>query len=182
MTRDDVIRSTAAHIRRVGELLVECSADLSHRAVVHDASKWSEEEWPFFEESTPKLAGLTYGSDEYKEALRRIKPALVHHNAENRHHPEYHTTRCSQCGSHESDPCICGGPRIPGGINGMTLLDLVEMLCDWKAATERHNDGNIARSLDVNRERFGITPQLERILRNTIEEKGWAAQKETVQA
>jgi hypothetical protein len=151
MTRDDVIRSTAAHIRRVGELLVEQSADLARRAVVHDASKWSPEEWPAFEEATPKLAGLTYGSEEYKASLRSIKPAIAHHNANNRHHPEHH----------------------PDGVSGMTLADLLEMLCDWKAATERHNDGSIVKSLAHNRERFGISEQLEKILTNTAKAAGW---------
>lgn len=151
MTRDDVIRSTAAHIRRVGELLTDCTANLNRRAVVHDASKWSPEEWPAFEAATPQLAGITYGSEEYKAALRSIGPAIKHHNAANSHHPEHHTD----------------------GIDGMTLLDLIEMMCDWKAATERHDNGSIARSLDHNRERFKIGPQLERILRNTATAAGW---------
>lgn len=53
MTRDDVIRSTADHIRRVGLYLAAMAADLTKRAVVHDASKWSTEEWPAFEAATP---------------------------------------------------------------------------------------------------------------------------------
>lgn len=177
MTRDDVIRSTAAHIRRVGELLVEQSAELSRRAVVHDASKWSPEEWPAFEEATPKLAGMTYGSDEYKAALASIRPALKHHYAENSHHPEHFPERslCVQCGQSEAKPCTCGGPRQrdPGGVNSMTLADLLEMLCDWKAAGERHADGSIIRSLEHNRERFQIGPQLMRILENTAKAAGW---------
>lgn len=155
MTRDDVIRSTAAHIRRVGELLVAQANDLCQRAVIHDASKWSQEEWPAFEEATPKLAGMTYGSDEYKAALASIQPALKHHYAANSHHPEFH----------------------PDGIDGMTLADLMEMLCDWKAATERHNDGSIAKSLEHNKGRFGIEPQLLRILENTARANGWIAAK-----
>ena len=151
MSRDDVIRSTAAHIRRVGELLVEQSADLARRAVVHDASKWSQQEWPAFEESTPKLAGLTYGSNEYKAALASIKPAIEHHYAKNGHHPEHY----------------------PDGINSMTLADLLEMLCDWKAAGERHDDGSIIKSLEHNRERFGISEQLQKILTNTAKAAGW---------
>lgn len=59
------------------------------------------------------------------------------------------------------------------GIEGMNLLDVLEMLCDWKAATERHTDGSIARSFDINRERFGITPQLEAVLKNTARSLGW---------
>jgi hypothetical protein len=31
---------------------------------------------------------------------------------------------------------------------------LIEMLADWKAATERHHDGDLAKSLEIHRERF----------------------------
>ena len=174
MTRDDVIRSTAAHIRRVGELLVGMSTDLSRRAVVHDASKWSPEEWPAFEVATPRLAGLTYGSDEYKASLASIKPAIEHHNAANSHHPEHFGKHlCCQCGADDREvPCSCGGPR-DADLSGMTLLDLVEMLCDWKAAGERHDNGSIIKSLEHNRKRFHIGPELERILRNTVAAAGW---------
>lgn len=147
MTRDDVIRSTALHIRRVGVLMGNRISDLAFRVVSHDKSKWSEEEWPAFEAATPQLASLTYGSEEYKQALASIKPALDNHYAENSHHPEH----------------------FGNGINGMQLLDLVEMLCDWKAATERHDDGDIRRSLEINAERFGIDPQLKQILSNSID-------------
>ena len=151
MTRDDVIRSTALHIRRVGELLTQQASCLIDRAVHHDESKWSEEEWPFFEESTPKLTNLQYGSDEYKAALKAIEPATKHHYAHNTHHPEYYTD----------------------GIEGMTLLDLIEMLCDWKAASERHTTGNIIKSLEINYTRFDISIQLKQILLNTIIKSGW---------
>lgn len=147
MTRDDVIRSTAAHIKRVGEVIADRIADLAFRAVRHDSSKWSEEEWPAFEEATPKLAELVYGSDEYRASLRAIKPAIEHHQKTNSHHPEFY----------------------PNGIDGMDLLDLVEMICDWKAASERHNTGDIRKSLEINRERFKIGGQLHQVLANSIE-------------
>ena len=35
------------------------------------------------------------------------------------------------------------------------------MLADWKAATERHADGDLLRSLRLNTERFGLSPQLQ---------------------
>lgn len=145
MTRDDVIRSTADHIRRVGLYLTEAANALCRRAVIHDASKWSEEEWPAFEAATPKLAELTYGSEEYRQSLREIAPAVKHHQERNSHHPEFYV----------------------GGINGMDLLDLIEMLCDWKAASERHNDSSIIKSLEHNRERFKISDQTYEILCNT---------------
>ncbi len=57
----------------------------------------------------------------------------------------------------------------------MSLFDLIEMLCDWKAAGERHADGSIEMSLGHNRERFNISPQLHSILENTAKEMGWIA-------
>ena len=49
----------------------------------------------------------------------------------------------------------------------MTLIDLLEMFCDWKASTLRHNDGNLLRSIETNAERFKIDSQLTQILINT---------------
>jgi hypothetical protein len=50
----------------------------------------------------------------------------------------------------------------------MNLVDLIEMLCDWKAASTRHNDGNLRRSIEVNGDRFGMSPQLIKIFENSI--------------
>lgn len=152
LTRDDVIRMTADHIKRVGLYMADVCGQIAKRAVVHDQSKWSESEWPYFAGATAQLAGVTYGSDRYKEMLQEIKPAITHHNQVNTHHPEHFREQ---------------------GIDGMTLLDLVEMMCDWKAASERHADGSVENSLNVNRERFKISPQLESILRNTCRAMGW---------
>jgi hypothetical protein len=55
----------------------------------------------------------------------------------------------------------------------MTLVDVVEMLCDWKAATERHDDGDLERSLGIQQTRFNLSKQLVNILHNTAEEAGW---------
>lgn len=152
MTRDDVMRETASHIRRVGNLMAEMMAELMHRAVNHDQSKWSDDEWVSFARETPGLRGLTYGSPEYKDALLRLGPALqLHYRRNTNHHPDV----------------------LPNGVNDMTLLDLLEMICDWKAATERHADGDIASSITKNAERFGLSPQLVAILTNTVRSVGW---------
>lgn len=147
----DALDARTQHIRRVGELLCDCTAKLNLRAVKHDASKWSPEEWPFFEAVTPRLAGIEYGSEEYKANLREIRPAIDHHQSVNSHHAEFHAS----------------------GINGMSLLDLLEMLCDWKAAGERHDTGCIIKSLEINRAKLGIEDQLFSILLKTVEELGW---------
>lgn len=49
----------------------------------------------------------------------------------------------------------------------MTLVDIVEMLCDWKAASLRQNDGNLLKSIETNAQRFGYDDQLRRIFVNT---------------
>ena len=83
--------------------------------------------------------------EQYIEALEKLKPALEHHYASNRHHPEH----------------------FVNGINDMTLIDVVEMFCDWKASTLRHNDGNLLKSIEINAERFNMDGQLKQILMNT---------------
>jgi hypothetical protein len=53
--------------------------------------------------------------------------------------------------------------------NGMNLIDLMEMICDWKAASERHADGHIHRSLKIKPGAVWISEQLAQILENTVE-------------
>ena len=48
------------------------------------------------------------------------------------------------------------------------MLDLIEMLCDWKASSERHNTGDIEKSIEMNQERFGYSDELKSIFKNTI--------------
>jgi hypothetical protein len=142
---------TLTHIKRVYELVRIMRDQLLVRASLHDSTKLEEPELSLFNEWTPKLKELTYGSDEYRAALAALKPALEHHYAAYSHHPEH----------------------FENGINGMSLLDLIEMFCDWKAAGERHANGNFAESLNINRERFGMSPQLAEIFENTRKELGW---------
>lgn len=180
MTRDDVMRETVNHVRRVGNLMLEAVANLQRRAMNHDQSKFSPEEFETFARETPGLKALTYGSPEYKAALARLGPALAHHYAANNHHPEhYGTTTCDQCGSPESDPCSCGGSRTQrGDIHKMDLLCLIEMLADWKAATERHADGSLPRSIVGNAKRFGYDDAMARLLARTAANLGWITEPE----
>lgn len=147
----DSSSDTLKHVDRVRELINVAKANLHLRGIDHDKSKWSPEEKAVFDRVTPRLRGMTYGSDEYKACLAEMKPALDHHYANNSHHPEHY----------------------PNGINGMSLLDLVEMFCDWKAATERHADGSLEKSIQINRKRFEMSDQLAEIFENTRRELHW---------
>jgi len=152
MTRDDVMRETVKHVRRVGNLMLDAVQNLQRRAMAHDNSKFEADEFESFAQETPGLRALTYGSPEYREALGRIKPAIELHYKRNRHHPE-----------HFPDP----------GIHRMDLLDLIEMLADWQAATERHADGSLARSIAQNAERFGYDDRFACLLARTAANLGW---------
>ena len=141
----DSAKDTLLHIKRVNELLLGVAKELMDRAIRHDSSKLEEPEKYLFDKMTPKLKGLTYGSEEYKKSLDELKPALDHHYANNSHHPEYYKN----------------------GIDDFTLVDLIEMFLDWKAASERHEDGDIFRSIEINKNRFKMSDQLVLILNNT---------------
>lgn len=132
-------------------MLQHITRELDKRAEDHDASKLTIPEAKMFDIYTERLRGMTYGSDEYKKCLAEMKPALDHHYATNRHHPEH----------------------FEMGVQEMTIIDLVEMLADWKAATERHADGSMKKSLEHNADRFLIPFTLMRLLQNTVEAMGW---------
>jgi len=158
MTEQEKITNfeTLKHIMNVRNLLDIIVIELIKRAEEHDKSKLEDPELAIFIEYTPKLAQSTYGSDEYKQFLKEMKPALDHHYANNRHHPEYFDA--------EADAMLMQTP-----INCMNLVDIMEMLCDWKAATMRHNDGDIMKSIEINRDRFILSDQLVTILKNTVQ-------------
>jgi hypothetical protein len=132
--------------------------NLARRLDQHDASKLVSPELEAFDVATPKLAQLEYGSEEYKESLRDLGPALQHHFDHNDHHPEH----------------------FDNGIRGMSLLSLLEMLCDWRAASERTKQrtddpekvGTFEAGLAYNQERFGYSDELAAILANTVRELG----------
>jgi Family of unknown function (DUF5662) len=148
---EDSTIATLKHSRRVDELLLQLIHEISLRLTKHDESKLHDPEKAIFDEFSPKLRDTTYGSQQYTAYLSEMDKALEHHYANNRHHPEH----------------------FENGIEGMTLIDLVEMLADWKAATERHADGDLQRSLVIQKKRFDISNQLWLILQNTAAEAGW---------
>lgn len=136
---------TQKHIETVRKYIRFMTDKITQRGVNHDATKLETPEVELFAEYTNCLSSLVYGSDEYKASLEKLKPALDHHYAKNRHHPEH----------------------FDNGVSDMTLIDIIEMFCDWKASTLRHNDGNLLKSIEINSTRFKMDPQLTQIFKNT---------------
>jgi hypothetical protein len=141
-TLDDTI----AHQDAVRMLLRRTIHELTFRMADHDQTKLMDPEFSAFAEVNDQLSDVEYDSEEYWELMDQLDDTLEHHYAAYRHHPEH----------------------FEEGVEEMTLVDLLEMLCDWAAATQRHDDdGDVFDSIEKNTERFGLSDQLAQILRNT---------------
>lgn len=140
--------TTHKHIARVRELLGAFAIEMILRGDRHDASKFDPVEMNMiqsWEDMIERNGPAEFGSGEYERRLSMIAPMLEHHHANNSHHPEH----------------------FANGIAGMDLADLVEMFCDWKAASERN--GSTTFDVELAIEKYGVEPQLASILRNTAE-------------
>lgn len=148
----DSTNDTLEHIDLVRTFLQQIINALFKRAALHDASKLEEPEKTLYDTYKPKIQEVEsefgYGSPQYEAMVKELGEAFQVHFSKNRHHPEYH----------------------PNGINDMTLIDLVEMLCDWKAAASRYGK---SPNMEANKKRFGVSDQLDQILRNTLREMDW---------
>lgn len=139
-------KSLTTHIKYIREDILYIINKLYNRALNHDNSKWSDEERPYYEKTnsieTSKLSS-------YKDVLEAtydiVAPALDNHMKLNRHHPEHHKN----------------------GINDMNLIDLIEMVCDWHSSAKTRK---LPLDIKYNVDRFNISPQLEKIIKNTINE------------
>lgn len=156
MAAYDSTADTLDHIEKVRARLDVMISELQARAAVHDASKLHSPEKEAYDGLTQDMKASTApsGSEDYRAIIRTSQPAVDHHVTTNRHHPEFFGDE---------------------GITGMTLIDLVEMLSDWKAASLRGDgtDADLAKYLPRNVERSKIGEQLAAILENTRKELGW---------
>jgi hypothetical protein len=189
ITENKYYEETVKHKKEVSDAISLIVNALLARAINHDYSKLESPEKDGFINFTEKLKSTTFGSDEYNQFLKDLKPTLDHHYFHNRHHPEHYPesleSYCSKCKKTIRRYCTVitdeFNPNCPhcgytdGDIHtrytlkGMTLVDLVEMFCDWYAATKRHEDGSIMKSIEINKERFNISDDLVNIFINTAE-------------
>lgn len=138
------------HIAMVRNYLMQSVQNLQQRLLHHDDSKLVEPERSAYEGLDEAIEGIPFGSDEYRRTIKaHLGSALKHHYEHNSHHPEHY----------------------PNGIAGMTLFDLIEMLCDLRAACDEK--GKLAIDLEVNKRIHNISDDVYQILTNTIQEMGW---------
>ena len=115
---------------------------LIHRSNLHDKSKLENFEKGYYDVFTQKLKQCEYGSDEYNKYLEKMQIAVKHHYNNNRHHPEY------------------------SGYKNMTVVDKIEMLCDWLAETK---NGDITKSIKIGKSKYDYNDDEYNILLNTAE-------------
>jgi hypothetical protein len=136
------------HVKNVQSFLHMVSSDLYRRGILHDNSKFYEPELSGFAENIDNIPNLVYNSPEYNKRWIEMKPIIDVHHRENRHHPEH----------------------WPNGVDDMSLTDIIEMLADWKAASMRYKDGDFLKSIEINCEKYRVSPQLKSIILNTVKE------------
>jgi hypothetical protein len=143
---------TEKHKETVRGFLSDVIGDLAARSLIHDDSKLQEPEKGMYDEYIPKIRETErefgYGSPQYEAVVKQMGVVMRHHFDANSHHPEHYQN----------------------GINGMSLLDLIEALADWKAASTKSGQ---PLNIEANKRRFDISDQLAEILANTVKELGW---------
>lgn len=151
LIEDDFLCDTILHVSEVQENLEQISSDLRKRGFAHDRTKFQAFEFDSFVYNREKFKKANYGTPEYQECVELVKPAVEHHHHNNSHHTEFYDN----------------------GINGMNLMDLCEMIADWKAAARRSPDLDLVDTLDYAYKKYGIGTQLGEIIANTLVRLGW---------
>ena len=124
------------------------------RAREHDRSKLQFDEFEGFARINKTARNHAYGTPEYTESLaseNKEGGCIALHFSRNAHHPEFH--------------------QKPGF---MGLLDLIEMVIDWKAAADTYGTNTLRASIKIQRARFdfddwqwGVIEEMVRYLEPT---------------
>lgn len=148
---NDYFTDTHDHINRVRRHMNEVVSNLTKRAAFHDQSKFNENERDIYAVVTPEFSKYEYGTPEHKAVGDKLGPAWRHHLKNNDHHPRHHQN----------------------GMWDMDLMMVIEMLCDWKAASERNPNQNFEDSLSLNIRKYGIDGLLASAIVNTAKSLGF---------
>lgn len=133
------------HISRVRRHINTFIQLLIRRAEKHDKSKLEEPELSWWKEMD-KEPRYPYGSKEYEQKLKRWSKVFKHHYQYNRHHPEHYEY----------------------GISEMTLIDIVEMMCDWLGYKDTTTITEALKVCDEQMVRYNISEELRQVIFNTL--------------
>ena len=138
------VKRIATHIVQVQKALAVVYGELQNRAIVHDQSKFKEDELDGYARFEQMPEGLEYGSEAYKAAMAEIMKnnnCFELHSSRNDHHPEFHENAHS-------------GTTL----DVMGLFPIIEMVCDWAGAhTAYGNESDWFESVDYNVKRYNFS-------------------------
>ena len=144
---EQTISYTEEHIYNVRKLLNKFADVLKQKGETHDQSKLEEPEvygWAAMD-LEPRYE---YGSYEYYDKLRRFSEVFNHHYRVNSHHPEHFIN-----------------PEYE-----MTLIDMIEMLCDWFAYKQDVSINEGIKLIKDQCDRFKFSDTIKSLLINTYKE------------
>ena len=145
MEQIDTEEYIKGHISRVRKHINTFVQLLLKRAINHDKSKLEEPEISWWKEMD-KEPRYPYGSEEYKQKIKRWDKVFKHHYKYNRHHPEHYEY----------------------GVSEMTLVDIVEMMCDWLGYKDTITVSEALKVCDEQMRRYNIPDGIRQIIFNTL--------------
>ena len=144
---EQTISYTEEHIYNVRKLLNKFADVLKQKGETHDQSKLEEPEvygWAAMDLEPH----YEYGSYDYYDKIRRFSEVFNHHYRVNSHHPEHFVNP-----EHE-----------------MTLIDMIEMLCDWFAYKQDVPVNEGIKLIKDQCDRFKFSDTIKNLLTNTYKE------------
>jgi hypothetical protein len=111
-SRINTLNTIIHHRLMVQRGMQQVTQEMERRALIHDESKFREDEFEGFARINAIARSYPYGSEEYRASLKAEKPTIHLHYQRNPHHPECH----------------------PSPQDDMDFLDVIEMVVDWYAA------------------------------------------------
>ena len=134
-----LLRSIIAHRAHLASTMGQIRAMIDRRIDEHDLSKLNDDEFAGFARINRVAREHKFGSPEYAEAMQREKPTLDLHFSRNRHHAERPGLMGLKAEEARGLPDDATYWEARNAAN-MTWLDIVEMVCDWRAAQLGYGD------------------------------------------
>jgi hypothetical protein len=129
------------HIMTVQALLRNVARQLLERADFHDLSKFAPDELGGMIEIDRIADEYGLNSPQYMEALQG--KAIQLHRSRHTHHPEYHKN----------------------GLIEMSTLDIIEMICDWKAANMLRGHPEWNKSVNMMADRLNLSSEQQFLIK-----------------
>ena len=147
------IAKIVKHISCVQEAMLHCVDELRKRLLVHDASKFEQDELIGVARFEQMPEGLEYGSPEYKAEMAKVMEGnnfFELHAARNDHHPEHYDV-----------------PEQGVDLGMMGVFPLMEMVCDWAGAHLTYgNTGGWTASVKTNIDKHNFSESQQWVIRD----------------